>query len=61
VNAIGEVNLRLAAAFHLFDLVDRRRAEILARIAKFRGALLNTDVQVEDVKMWRLVFIVLGS
>src|SRR5262249_31706724 len=43
------------------DFIDGGRAEILARIAVFMCASTYTDVEIEHLQMWRLIFVVFGA
>ena len=63
MNAVGGIDFQtragtLRAGFHL---VNRRRAEILARVAVFHRTALVTDIEVGDLQVARLIFVVMGA
>src|ERR1700691_901029 len=48
MNAVGEVDMQLFAFRSIHHFVHRRRAEMLARIAKFLHATVVTNIHIAD-------------
>ena len=62
VNAVGKIDLQLhLTALFANNLIDRGWTKMLARITEFVGAAVITDIQIPDVQVAGLIFIMRGS
>jgi hypothetical protein len=61
MDTVGKIYLQSSAGFSLFNhLVDISRTEILAGVAVFSPAPVNTDTRIRHSKMARLILGMLG-
>ncbi len=58
MDAVGEVDMDLLTFRPVHHLVHRRRAEMLARIAKFLHTTMVTNIRIADHQVHRLVILV---
>ena len=61
MNAVGEVDVQLFAFCHIHHFIHRRRAEMLARIAKLLHTTMVTNIHIADHQVDRLVILMTRS